>query len=188
MKLRLNLSTTPIENKRPFLAGTMLVGTVAALTLVALSHAAYRSWRANHDVRIEISQWQAELHKNQRKQQELATYFRAPQVQQVLDRARFLNSLIDERSFPWTKIFMDLERTLPPGVRVVKISPRLEKGRVLVQLTVGAADDTGKLKFLKSLELSKVFSEIRIQQERHVEQAGATDRVLLELEAWYSTT
>jgi hypothetical protein len=105
----------------------------------------------------------------------------------VLDRATFLNSLIGQRSFPWTKIFMDLEKTLPPGVRVVNISPKLNNGRALVDITIGAATDEGKIKFLESLEQSKVFSEIEVKGERHSDSGGALDKVVLELSAWYAT-
>jgi len=104
----------------------------------------------------------------------------------VLDRAAFLNSLIGQRSFPWTKIFMDLERTLPPGVRVVKISPKLDNGRAIVELTVGAQSDEGKVKFLEALEKSKVFSDIRVKRDHREEQAGP-DRITVDLTAWYAT-
>src|ERR1700728_3090734 len=140
MKLRLNLSTTPLENKRPFAAAASVLGAVGLLIFLLLAHAAYASWRANRQ-----------------RQAELEAYFQTPQAREVLDRAAFLNSLIGQRSFPWTKIFMDLERTLPPGVRVVKISPKLDNGRAIVEFTVGAQSDEGKVKFLEALEKSKVF-------------------------------
>lgn len=187
MKLRLNLSTTPHENKRPFFAGAAFVGTLGLLALLLLSHAAFRSWRSNRKMRTETSHWQNEIRTNRQKQIELEAYFRSPQAQQVLERAAFLNSLIGARSFPWTKIFMDLEATLPPGVRVVNISPRLDQGRAEIQLTVGAETDDGKIKFLQALEKSPVFSDIQIREERHLDQAAAGDKIVLELTAWYAT-
>jgi Tfp pilus assembly protein PilN len=188
MKLRLNLSTAPLENKRPFLAGAVLLGSIAAIALVFLSHAAYLSWRSNRALRTDIAYWEGEIRANRQKQRDLEAYFRGSQPQQVLDRAAFLNSLIQQRSFPWTKVFMDLERTLPPGVRVVNISPRLDKGRAEVNLTIGAANDEGKIQFLKALENSKVFFEIEVKEERHEDQAASADKVVLQLTAWYSTT
>jgi hypothetical protein len=104
----------------------------------------------------------------------------------VLDRAAFLNSLIGERSFPWTKIFMDLEQTLPAGVRIVKISPRLVSGRAEVELEVGAASDEGKIQFLEAIEKSKVFSGLQVKQERHIDQSGSSDRVMFTLSVWYT--
>ena len=99
----------------------------------------------------------------------------------MLDRASFLNSLIDERSFPWTKVFVDLGETLPAGVRVVSISPRLENGRALVKLTVSALSDDSKVKFLQTLERSKDFAEIQVQNE-HREQNS--NDILVDLTAW----
>ena len=118
----------------------------------------------------------------------MQAYFQTQSAQQVLDRATFLNSLIGQRSFPWTKIFMDLERTLPPGVRVVSISPKLENGRALVELTIGAQSDDSKIKFLQTLEKSSVFSDIRVIDDRHADKQGSADPVTVQLTAWYSTT
>jgi len=187
MKLRLNLSTTPLENKRPFLAATAALGLVGILTFLLLSHAAYTSWRSNRELRSEISRWESEIRTNKQKQVALEAYFQTPAAREVLDRAGFLNSLIGQRSFPWTKIFMDLERTLPPGVRVIKISPKLDNGRAIVELTVGAQSDEAKIKFLQALEKSKVFSDIRVKNDRYVDQQGVPDRLTVDLTAWYST-
>lgn len=187
MKLRLNLSTTPRINKRPFLVGAGLVGTFTALALVILAHAAYDSWRGNRDVRTDVSKWETQIRLNQQKQQALESYFRSTQAKQVLDRSNFLNSLIGQRSFPWTKIFMDLEGALSPGVRVVSISPKLEEGRALVELTVGAATDEGKLKFLEALERSRVFTGIQVKDERRPDPATSQDRVVVNLTVWYAT-
>jgi Tfp pilus assembly protein PilN len=189
MKLRLNLATAPLENKRPFLAASGVLGTVGILLLVLLSHGAFRAWRANRDLRAEIAHWETEIRANKERQANLQTYFRSAQAQQVLDRAAFLNSLIGQRSFPWTKIFMDLEPILPPGVRVINISPKLVNGKALVAISIGAATDEGKIKFLESLEKSPAFSNVQVQGERHQDQiTAAADKITLELTAWYETT
>jgi Tfp pilus assembly protein PilN len=187
MKIRLNLSTAPRENKRPFLAGAALIGTIGALAFFILGHAAYNSWHANRDIRLEISHWQSEIRADQQKQRALEAYFQTPTAHQVLDRAAFLNSLIGQRTFPWTKIFMDLEETLPPGVRVVNISPHLESGRVRVTLTVGASTDDGKIKFLEALEKSKVFSDVEVKSEHRTDQLSQVDKIVLDLTVWYET-
>jgi hypothetical protein len=184
MQLRLNLSTSPRENKRPFLATAALLGTVGILALLFLSHAAYTSWRANRDIRVSIGRLEQQIENSQSKQQALDSYFKSPQAQQVLDRAGFLNSLIGERSFPWTKVFMDLGETLPAGVRVISIAPRLDGGRALVKLEVSAMSDESKVKFLEALEHSKDFADIQVQGEHREQQ---TNEVLLDLTAWYVT-
>jgi len=55
------------------------------------------------------------------------------------DRADFINAILDARSFNWTLMFMDLERILPGGVRVISIEPKQVAGHVELKLTVGAS-------------------------------------------------
>ncbi|MFZ3216884.1 MAG: hypothetical protein WA192_12565 [Candidatus Acidiferrales bacterium] len=188
MKLQLNLSTAPLANKRPFLAAASVLGALGLLTFLLLGHAAYSSWHASRDLRSEISHWRTEIAADRQKQAALQAYFQTPQALQVLDRADFLNSLIGQRSFPWTKVFMDLEQILPPGVRVVNISPKLENGRALVELTVGAESDESKIKFLQNLEKSRVFSDIEVKDDRHQQKSPSSDAITVDLIAWYSTT
>jgi hypothetical protein len=184
MELRLNLSTGPRENRRPFLAGAGLLGMIALILLLVLSHQAYQSWRANRDVRQNIVDLERQIQASEQKQSALEAYFKTPQAVQVLDRAGFLNSLIDERSFPWTKVFADLGETLPAGVRVVSISPRLDHGRALVKLIVSALTDDSKVKFLQTLERSKDFGEIQVQSERREQNSN---EIVIDLTAWYVT-
>jgi Tfp pilus assembly protein PilN len=187
MKLRLNLSTRPLDNKRPFLAAAALLGFVGVVALALLSTFVYRSWRANRDLHLQISRAEADIRASQQAQAQLAVFFQTPQAQQVLDRAAFLNSLIGERSFPWTKVFMDLETSLPPGVRVISISPSLINDRAKINLTIGALSDDAELKFLKALEDSKVFSNVRVEKEVHPTQISASDHVQASLTLWYAT-
>jgi hypothetical protein len=57
-----------------------------------------------------------------------------------------------------------------------------------LRLTVGAADDESKLKFLKSLESAPEFSQIKVFSESLTDSAASPDRIMLSLEATYSAT
>jgi len=188
VRLRLNLATTPQANNRPFVAGTALIGILGLVACALLSHAAYTSWRSSRDLRADTSRWESQIRRDRQRRQDLESYFHSSAAQQILDRSAFLNSLIDERSFPWTKVFMDLEQTLPPGVRVVSIAPKLVNGRAEVTLEVGAESDASKIQFLEAIEKSKVFSGMVVKDDKRAEQAGRSDKILLDLTVWYSTT
>ena len=101
-------------------------------------------------------------------------------------RDAFLNSLIAQRAFPWTRIFMDLERNLPVGVRVVSIEPKLVADHLELRFNIGAADDESKLKFLKALESAPEFSQIEVFSETLSDHPGDPDRIKLSLQARYS--
>jgi hypothetical protein len=84
-------------------------------------------------------------------------------------------------------MFMDLEKILPAGVRVVSIQPKLEKGRVEVKLTIGAMNDEAKLKFIHALEQSGSFSHVQLVNEKETPPGTpGTDRVDAELIVVYT--
>ena len=188
MRLNLNLATHPLENKRSFIVLSALAGTIEIVALLIFSHSVYTSWRSSRDLRAQIAASQAQIRADQQRHQELAAFFKTPHAADELDRAAFLNSLIEERGFPWTKVFMDLEQTLPPGVRVVSIAPRLEENRAKVTLVVGADSDQNIVKFLQALESSKAFSGVQISEERYPVQNTSQDKVEVALTVWYETT
>lgn len=193
MKLRLNLATAPQANNRPFIAASAVAGAVALIALVLLAHAAFSQWQSQRVLRAQISAVQQQIRIGEMQQQQLAAYFAGPDVKRTLQRSEFLNSLIDERSFPWTSIFTDLERTLPPGVRVLSIEPKLDKGRAEVSLQVAAESDTSEVQFLKAMETSKAFSGLVVKDIRQPESTrgigpGAQDAFLIDLTVWYSAT
>jgi Tfp pilus assembly protein PilN len=192
MKLRLNLSTTPQENRRPFLAAAGVIGTLGIIAFAILAQASLRSWRANREIHADISKLEDQIRASTDEQSDLDQYFHTDQAQKILERANFLNSLIGERSFPWTKVFADLEETLPAGVRVVNISPKLVNGQAEVILTIGAANDEQKIRFLEAIEKSKKFSDIHVTSERRTDQpqvgSAMQDRIVLDLKAVYATS
>jgi hypothetical protein len=71
---------------------------------------------------------------------------------------------------------------------VVSISPTLVNGRAEVKLEIGSLTDEGKIQFLQAIEKSKVFSGLVVVSEHHPNEAGATDKTVVSLSVWYSTT
>jgi Tfp pilus assembly protein PilN len=186
MKVRLNLATAPLENHRRFLLGAALGGGAALALFLLLSMQAYRNWRSSSELRAETARLQGEMMKFREERRLLEDFFSTPDARRIRDRADFLNGLIQQRSFPWTKIFENLEEKLPAGVRVVSISPRMDKGRVEVKLVVGANSDENKIKFLEALEQSEEFSRVQVVSENRPLRTDA-DALLLEVVAWYKT-
>jgi len=71
---------------------------------------------------------------------------------------------------------------------VVSIEPKQVKGRVEVKLTIGAATDEAKLKFLRALEESKQFTDVQVQNEHATTPAGnqSGDQRVVQLTTVYS--
>jgi Tfp pilus assembly protein PilN len=191
MKTHFNLATAPLENNRRFIAGASALGILALAAMVLLSLHAVSARRANRAMRAQINNLHSQIRISLRQQETLRNEFKAPQAVEALKRSTFLNGLIEARTFPWTKMFADLEQILPPGVRVISISPQMgQNGHVTVVLSVGAVNDEQELKFLNSMDSSPVFSDVHVTQENHPAKSaqGGDDTVLVDLEARYSTS
>jgi Tfp pilus assembly protein PilN len=187
MKARLNLATKPLLTHRRFLAGSSAIGAVALILFGVLGVHVYQARKANAEMRARIAGISVQMQQLEDQRDVLQRFFNQPENSKLHDRAAFINSLIDARSFNWTRMFMDLEDTLPAGVRVVSITPKQDKGRVEVKLTVGATNDEAKLKFLKALEDSRSFTDVEVLAVRASTQPN-TDPILLELTAQYART
>jgi Tfp pilus assembly protein PilN len=186
MKVRLNLATSPLESKRRFAVGASVMGSLALLGLVLLSWNAYAVWRADKVFRARQTVLENQIAALQQRRQSLEAFFDQPETVKRRQRAAELNALIQQRAFPWIKIFMDLEGILPEGVRVASIEPKLSGDNVQLRIVVGALTDESKLQFLKTLERSPEFSHIQLLNESNVTRTDQADRVMLELQAQYS--
>ncbi len=190
MKVRLNLSTKPLVTHRRFLVGAGLTGFIAGLVFVGLGWHVYATRKANEEFRVRNDKMRQEMARLEAQRQDLDVYFHQKDIANLHDRAAFINSILDERSFNWTLMFMDLERILPSGVRVISIEPKQVAGHVEVKFSVGATNDEAELKFLHALEESKQFAQIRVLNEHFPTSIGnpSGDHKVVDLTAVYSRT
>jgi type IV pilus assembly protein PilN len=190
MKVRLNLATKPLESHRRFLAGASLTAFVAAVVFLALGWHVYTVREAATEVRVRTEKMRQETATTEAQRNGLEGYFGQKNIKGISGRAAFINGIIVVRSFNWTQMFMDLERILPGGVRIISIEPKQVSGHVELNLTFGAASDEVKLKFMRALEASKQFSDVQIQSDvQPVSGNGqSTDQRVVRLSTYYSGT
>ena len=188
MKVRLNIATNPLQTHRKFLAASSLIGVIAGLICLALAWHVYSVRKSNEALRARAEALRQEMSGLIGRRDELETFFKQDRNAKLNQRSAFLNSLIDEESLNWTQMFMDLEKILPTGVRLVSIEPAHDKGQVLVKLQVGAINEEAKLKFLRALESSPAFKEVSVERDLYAEpqeSSGDIDRVHIQLTAVY---
>jgi type IV pilus assembly protein PilN len=190
MRVRLNLATQALETHRRFLAGAGLTLAIAGLTFLGLGWQVYSARKIHAQQRARTESMRQDTARLEAQRKELELYFSKKDIAELHDRASFINTLLDARSFNWTLMFMDLEHILPGGVRVISIEPKQVGGHVEVKLTVGAISDEAELKFEHALEESKEFSEVQIQNIHAPNATGnlAGDQKVVQLTAVYSRT
>lgn len=188
MRVRLNLSTNPLQSHRKFLVGAGLLGVAAALIFLGLGWHVYNARKADEELRTKTARMQKQMAELDGQGTSLEQFFKQPEIAKLHDRSVFLNGIIHARSFNWTQMFMDLEKIIPPGVRIVSIEPKQEKGRVEVKFIIGATSDEAQIKFLKALEDSRRFSQVQLLVVRPAPPGSAGDPIVVELSAEYART
>ncbi len=165
MYVRLNLATKPLVSHRPFLVGAAIAALIGGILFALLGWRYYTLRRADADLRARTEKVQAEMSRTYAQKQQLDRFFSQPETVGLQDRAKFTAEVMEGSSFNWTQLFMDLEHTLPAGVHVLRIEPKLDKGAAEVSFAIGAANEDAKLKLLKAFENSRSFSELKLTAE-----------------------
>lgn len=187
MNIRLNLATKPLVSERKFLAGSAVLAGIAFLVLLFLGARFYSLRKAEESLREKSGKIQKELAAAEGQKKELDRYFEQQESAGFREQAKFVVGVLQERGINWTQMFMDLEKTLPPGTHVLKIEPKLEKGVVSVHFVVGAQSQDAELKLLKAFEGSSSFSRVELTTEKAATQPG-NDPLTVEFDAVYSHT
>jgi Tfp pilus assembly protein PilN len=155
MSRPLNLASRPFRNEA--LPALLFALVTLLLVVVTVRHAVIlarlRPGVATPQQR-EVAQLEAEA---ARLRAELAD-FRAPEPDaKTLPQWELIKGLVDQRALRWTELLAVLEETLPAGVRVVSLTPKVETGVVSLEMTVIARNAEAGLDLLPILEQRTEF-------------------------------
>ena len=181
--LRTNLSTRPFYNERGVRAGIVALALLAIGLSVFNAVEILRLRGQSRDSRETIARNDA---------QAVEMRDKARVIRQSIDRAKLgavqvaaqeANALIDRRTFSWTELLNQFERTLPADVRIGGVTPQFdEQGQRLVQITVFSRRIEDVELFMDALEKTGVFSGVLPRSDRLDEAAGT---IQTELQAYY---
>ena len=161
MKIPINLASQPFRRDRAMLAGSiavslMLVGTLGALMALIVADRALLA-----DVRSDVDGLNRQIRAATAEQERLDAVLRKPENAEVLERSVFLNALLYRKGISWTRIFADLEKTVPYNVKVLAIRPSVNsQNQVMLDMTVGADSPEPVIQLYKALEESPLFGSV----------------------------
>jgi hypothetical protein len=150
--LRGNLATRPFYNERLVALGLVVVAAIA----VALS--VFNARRL-----LDLTRQRAALESKIGDDDHQAAAIRreASTTSRTVDRKHLnvlvaetheANALIDQRTFSWTTLFGIIERTLPIDVRLVAVSPKIDKDGTLITMIVVSRRPDALADFVAALE------------------------------------
>jgi len=185
MRLDINLATRPYRDLRQFLMTWGTGAAALALLTIALSAYAIYGWHSSRTTREQSSQLRSEVDKLDQERAEAIGLLNQPQNREVVTQAAFLNELIVRRSFSWTRLFMELERIMPARLRVLSITPALNKqSQIEIHMQVGGDSRQPALELVKRLEDSTSFRQAELKSESFGNLSSG-DRVQFDIASIY---
>lgn len=184
MRFEINLASQPYQDVRSFLMrwGTA-TGALALFTLI-LAGTAVAGWWGSRDVRQSAERAARDIQQLDRDKAVAEALLSQPRNRETLERSRFLNGLITRKAFSWTQLFMDLEKIMPPRVRVVSLQPEASpEGQAALRLLVESDSRERALDLLRRMEESERFRLARVRSERGKEEGSG---IQLEIVALYA--
>lgn len=160
--LRGNLSTRPFYNEKIV---SLVLGFVL---LVAIGLTIFNAMRL-----ISLTRQRAVLNSHIARDRGEASRItgQADAVRRTVDSSRLqllasstreANELIDQRTFSWTEFFDLIEKTMPRDVRLVGVSPRVEKGEFKIAMRVVARTPDDLASFTEGLAGTGSFYDVAL--------------------------
>ncbi|MFZ3214130.1 MAG: PilN domain-containing protein [Terriglobales bacterium] len=186
MRSRINLASQPYEDAQRFYlqwVGLLLALAVITALLITL---VVRSHRASRDIARKVAQERSQIAEVDRERADDEAILNRPANRDVRDKSRFLNALIVRKAFSWTQVFSDLERIVPPRVRIVSIHPDVNLSNQLEIHLEAIGDSREKAnELLRHMEESPTFREPQLRVERPSDTPGGSPGIDFTIVAQY---
>jgi hypothetical protein len=161
MKIPINLASQPFRRDRAMLVASAIVAILLAVSLSVLITLANADNVQLADVRKDVAELRKQIAATSKQQAELEAVIRKPENAQVLELSVFLNTLLSRKGISWTRILADLEKTMPPNVKVLNIQPYVTgRNQMTLSLQVGSESPEPVIQFYKALESSDLFGGV----------------------------
>lgn len=162
----LNLSTRPFRSYR---LQTLLL-SVAVVALVGASVGQFigfkRDSRLTSQVRGQAQSAQVDADVLGRQINELDAKLSRPEAVDKISEIQFLNGIIARKTFPWTRIFSDLEELMPETVHLISLRPDVaDDGTARLHIEVRAKTVDDWVKFAAALQSVPAFDELVVSTE-----------------------
>ena len=158
MKIPINLASQPFRRDRAMMLASCAVAVVLVMTLGALIWLARLDNSQLAGLHEETAGLNRKLRAVAADQQRLEGVMRQPQNADVLETSLFINDLIAHKSISGSRLFTDLETTVPYNVKVMQLHPTVNsRHEVMLDLTVGTEKPEAIEELLQAFGKSPIF-------------------------------
>ena len=170
--IRTNLSTRPFYNERLVRLGLLVFLLVVAAATAFNVTRVVRYSRSDTQLSERAARDEARAADLRKSAVRLRASVDPRQIEFASLEARQANDLIDRRTFSWTEIFNLFESTLPDDVRITSFRSKIEKGQIVLTITIVARGPEDVSSFMDNMERTGVFSQVGATLEERINEQG----------------
>jgi Tfp pilus assembly protein PilN len=161
MKIPINLASQPFRRDRAMILASAGVAVLLVFTLGVLVWLARLDSQQTVGLRQEIAALNKRLHTVSADEQRLEGVMHQPRNANVLETSVFINDLISHKSVSWSRMFTDLEKTVPYNVKVMQLHPTVNsRNEVMLDMVVACEKPEALEDLLRAFEKSPVFGPV----------------------------
>jgi Tfp pilus assembly protein PilN len=180
--LKTNLSTRPFYNERAVhWALGLAFAAIVALTVFNVTRVISLSARQG-TLSAEVQREESRIQQLNAQAAKVRASIDQKALARVIASAKEANTIIDARTFSWTELFNHLENTVPTGVMLTAVRPRIIKDEFHVELTVLGREVEQIDEFIEKLEATGAFTSVMADEEAVTED----DEIEARIEAKYN--
>lgn len=111
---------------------------------------------------------------------ELQERLNHPAVLTQMEEIRFLNQVVERKSFSWSKLLSVIEDVIPRGVYLTALEPRIDDlGQIRIELEARGKSVADISTFIAGLEQTPVFKDVAVSVEERLLEKGVEEISIL---------
>ena len=107
-----------------------------------------------------------------------------PEALAQMEETRFLNQVVERKSFSWSRLLSVIEDVIPRGVYLTTLEPQIDSsGRIRIEMEARGRSVADISTFIAGLEQTPVFKDVAVSvEERSLEKGLAEISVSMDAE------
>jgi type IV pilus assembly protein PilN len=138
---------------------------LAAVSVVLLAFTVH-AVRQSSDINRQLSQMNNNIATLDSEKATAERMLALPQNRGTVEKSQYLNKIFARKAFSWTTVFSDMEKLMPPGLRVLSITPALDdQNQLQVHIMVGGESRERAIELVRNLEKTPRFRDVALRSD-----------------------
>ena len=165
MSTRLNLASKPFRNRVLPWTVTFVVALTSVVALIFIAQSSFKTYTSIAATQRDVDGLKKQLDTLKKQEKDVETALTPDQKREL----KYAHGLVDRKRFSWSRLFSDLEASLPGEIRVTKIVVKgvgMQADRPVadLDLVVSSKSPTNVTEMIENMESEGIFHAEMVAQ------------------------